>query len=174
MPRSVEFSVDSTASVEQIHWAFSEEAYWQARMAAAGGLGRLDSLIVGPDGSVSVAIIHDLNPEGLPGSIAKFFPRNWRVEQDETWTPTEDGLVRGEVGIATYGAPGSGRGTALLSPIPNGSRLTVSATVEFKVPLVGGKIESLIGRLLGPQFSMLQRFTTKWVAENSDLGGVAV
>jgi len=48
--------VDSAASVEQIHWAFSQEAYWQARMAAAGGLGRLDSLIVGTDGSVSVAL----------------------------------------------------------------------------------------------------------------------
>jgi Protein of unknown function (DUF2505) len=174
MPRSVEFSLDSTASVEQIHWAFSEEAYWQARLAAGGGFGRLESLIVGTDGSVSVAIIHDLHPEGLPGPIAKFYPRNWRVVQDETWTPTEDGLVRGEVGITTYGAPGSGRGTALLSPMPDGSRLTCSATVEFKVPLVGGKIESLIGRVLGPQFSMLERFTAKWVSENSDFGGVAV
>ncbi len=44
MPRSVDFSVESSASVEQIHWAFTEEDYWVARMAAAGGFGKLESL----------------------------------------------------------------------------------------------------------------------------------
>lgn len=167
MSRSVDFSVESPASVEQIHWAFSEEGYWQARMAAFGGFGRLDSLTVGTDGTVTVAMIHDLHPDGLPNPIAKFFPRHWQVVQDETWSPAGDGMVRGEVDIATHGAPGSGRGSALLAPVQNGSCLTCSATVEFKVPLVGGKIESMIGRLLVPQFSVIQRFTAKWITENS-------
>lgn len=167
MPRSVDFSVESSASVEQIHWAFTEEDYWVARMAAGGGFGKLESLTIGTDGSVTVTMVHNLRPDGLPGPIAKFFPRDWKVVQDETWSPIGGGVVRGEVGIATYGAPGSGRGTALLSPAPTGSLLECTATVEFKVPLVGGKIEALIGRLLGPQFSALQRFTAKWIAENS-------
>ncbi|MDZ4232454.1 MAG: DUF2505 domain-containing protein [Dietzia sp.] len=167
MPRSVDFCVDSPARVEQIHWAFSEQGYWQARLAAAGGFGRLDSLLVGPDGDVTVMIVHDLHPDGLPGPVAKFFPRDWQVVQDETWRPVGGGLVLGEVGIATHGAPGRGHGTAVLAPAQNGSRLKCTATVEFKVPLVGGKIESLIGRLLGPQFSMLQRFTADWIERHS-------
>jgi len=167
MPRTVDFSVESSASVEEIRWAFSEESYWLARMAAFGGFGKLDSLIIGPEGSVTVALVHDLAPDGLPRPFAKFFPRNWQVVQDETWGPIDDGLVRGEVGITAHGAPGSGRGTALLAPAKNGSCLKCTATVEFKVPLVGGKIEGLIGRLMVPQFSVIQRFTAKWITENA-------
>ena len=40
--------------------AFSEEAYWLARLAAFGGVGRLDSLITDTDGSVHVVIVWDL------------------------------------------------------------------------------------------------------------------
>ena len=87
--------------------------------------------------------------------------------QNETWSPIGGGQVRGEVSIAARGAPGSGLGTALLAPAQNGSRLKCTATVEFKVPLVGGKIESLIGRQLVEQFSVIQRFTAKWITEHA-------
>lgn len=52
--------------------------------------------------------------------------------------------LRGEVSIEPHGAPGSAAGTALLVPTRNGSRLKCNATVEFKVPLVGGTIESML------------------------------
>ncbi|MGE0783507.1 DUF2505 domain-containing protein [Mycolicibacterium sp.] len=167
VPRSVDFRVESSASVEQIYWAFSEEDYWLARMAHFGGFGKLDSLSVAEDGTVTVVVLHDLQPDGLPKTFAKFFPRNWQVVQDETWRPADGGVVQGEVAIATRGAPGSGRGIALLAPAANGSELRCNATVEFKVPLVGGKIEGMIGRLMVPQFAVIQRFTAKWIAENA-------
>lgn len=133
-------------TVERIQSAFSEEDYWLARLAAFGGIGRLDSLIVDTDGSVTVAIIGDVRHEGLPGLVAKLYPREWQVVQNETWSPIDGGRVRGEVSIATRGAPGSGLGLVLLAPAQNGSRLKCTATVEFKVPLIGGKIESYVGR----------------------------
>ena len=167
MPRSFDFSVESPVSVERIHSAFSEEDYWLARLAAFGGIGRLDSLIVDTDGSVTVAIIGDVRHEGLPGLVAKLYPREWQVVQNETWSPIDGGRVRGEVSIATRGAPGSGLGLVLLAPAQNGSRLKCTATVEFKVPLVGGKIESFIGRQLVQQISEIQRFTAKWITEHA-------
>jgi len=168
MPRSVDFSLESSASVEQIHSAFSEEDYWLARVAAfGGGIAKLDSLIIDTDGSVPVVIVQDVRHAQLPGLVAKFYPRTWQVVHEETWSPIGDGLVRGEVSIATHGAPGSGFGTALLTPAQNGSRLKCTATVEFKVPLVGGKIESLIGRQLVKQFSAVQGFTAEWITEHA-------
>ncbi len=167
VPRSVDFSVESSATAEQIHSAFSAEDYWLARLATFGGFGRLDSLIIDTDGSATVVIIHELRHDGLPGLVAKFFPRDWQVVQTETWSPIGDGLERGEVGIAAHGAPGSGLGTALLAPAQNGSRLDCTATVEFKIPLVGGKIESVMGRSLAQQFSVIQRFTAKWITEHA-------
>jgi hypothetical protein len=167
MPRSFDFSVESSVSVEQIHSAFSEEDYWLARLEPLGGIVRLDSMIIGTDGSVTVVIIQDLRHEGLPGLVAKFYPRDWQVVQNETWCPIGGGLVRGEVSIAARGAPGSGLGTVLLAPAQNGSRLKCTATVEFKVPLVGGKIESYIGRQMVQQISEIECFTTKWITEHA-------
>jgi hypothetical protein len=167
VPRSFDFSVESPASVEQIRSAFSEEDYWLARLAEFGGFGRLDSLIIGADGSVTVAVINDVRHDGLPGLVAKFFPRDWQVVQNETWNPIAGGRVRGDIRIVTHGAPGSGLGTALLAPAQNGSRMKCTATVEFKVPLVGGTIESVMGRLMVQQISVIQRFTTKWITEHA-------
>ena len=92
------------------------------------------------------SLIHDLRHDWLPGLFAKLYPRDLEVVQNETWSLIGGGLLRGEVGTAARGAPGSGLGTVLLAPAQNGSRLKCTATVEFKVPLVGGKIESYMGR----------------------------
>src|ERR1700757_1110897 len=37
MPRSFDVSADSPATVEQVHWAFSDEGYWLARLASMNG-----------------------------------------------------------------------------------------------------------------------------------------
>jgi uncharacterized protein DUF2505 len=66
-----------------------------------------------------------------------------------------------------------GLGTVLLAPAQNGSRLKCTTTGEFKFPLVGGKIESYIGRRMGQQISEIQRFTTKWITERCPDGGYA-
>ena len=39
--------------------------------------------------------------------------------------------------------------------------------MEFKVPLVGGKIESYIAGQFAEQIREIQRFTTAWITENS-------
>ena len=175
MPRTFDFLVESSVSVEQIHSAFSEEDYWLARLAAFGGIGRLDSLIIGTDGSVTVVTIAEMRHDWLPGLVddwllglvAKLYPSDLKVVHNETWSPIGGGQVRGEISIAARGAPGSGRGTALLAPAQNGSRLKCTATVEFKVPLIGGKIESMIGRQLVEQSSAMLRFTAEWITEHA-------
>ena len=167
VPRSVDFSVDSSATVEQFHSAFSDESYWLARLATGGGSARLDSLIIDRDGCTKVVVVQDLQHEGLSGLVAKFFPREWRVVHTETWSPIDDGQVRGEISIVAHGAPGSGHGTAVLAPAQNGSRLSCAVTVEFKVPLVGGKIESIASRSLAQQISEVERYTVKWIAEQA-------
>lgn len=166
VPRSFDFSVDSPASVEQIHIAFTQKDYWLARLETFGGLGSLDSLVVDPDGTVTAVVVKNLRHDGLPGPAARLFPREWRVVQTEIWRPIEEGRVRGKVSIVPHGAPGSGTGTALLKPMQSGCQLKCTATVEFKVPLVGGQIENIMGRLLVQNISVIQRFTTEWINEH--------
>lgn len=163
MSRSFDFTVDSSARVEQIHSAFAERDYWLARLTKFGGLGRLDTLNVDTDGSVTAVVVHNLRPDGLPGPLAKFFPSEWQIVQKENWQAIGGGRVRGEVSVVPHGAPGSWAGTALLTPRSEGSRLNCAATAEFKVPLVGGKIEGLMGRMLVQNISVMQRFTAEWI-----------
>ncbi len=167
MPRSFDFTVESSASVEAIRWAYSEEDYWLARLAASGGIGRLDSFMVDADDSVAVAIVQDLRQELLPGIAARFYPRTWQMKHHESWRPIDSGRVHGEISIMAHGAPGSGIGTAVLAPSRKGSCMTGTATVEFNVPLIGGQVESLIGRQLVKEITDLQRFTAEWISEHA-------
>ncbi len=44
--------------------------------------------------------------------------------------------------------------------------MAFTATVEVRVPLVGGKIENFIGGQLVDLLIAEQRFTTVWITEN--------
>jgi hypothetical protein len=167
MPRSFDVSFDSPASVEQVHSAFGDEKYWLARLAAFGGGKALESLVVGSDGTVSVVVTEDLRHGGLPAILTTFYRRDLNIVTKETWTPIGDGHVSGEISVAVTGAPGSGHGAAMLAPLGNGSRLKLSGTVQFNVPLVGGKVESFIAREFAQGIPEIQRFTTTWIGEHA-------
>jgi hypothetical protein len=167
MPRSFDVSVDSSASVEQVHAAISGEDYWLARLATLSGTTTLESLVVDDDRTVRVATTQDLGRDLLPGLVAKFYRRDLKVRHTETWTPLGDNRLRGEIAVAVSGAPGSGSGAALVAPTQNGSNLTFTGTVEFKVPLVGGTIESFIAREFAHGVPNIQDFTAKWVTEHA-------
>jgi hypothetical protein len=166
MPRSFDVAVDSPASVDQVHAAFSAEEYWLARLATLNGSTALESLTVDDDRTVRVATTQDLGSDLLPGIVAKFYRRDLKVRHTETWTPSGDQL-RGEITVAVSGAPGSGSAAASVAPTENGSLLTLNGTVEFKVPLVGGTIESFIAREFAQGIPDVQDFTAKWVNEHA-------
>jgi Protein of unknown function (DUF2505) len=166
MPRSFDVSVDSPASVEQVHAALSTEDYWLARIATLKGSTALESLTVDDDRTVRVVTTQDLASDLLPGVVARFYRRDLKVRHTETWTPAGDRL-RGEITVAVSGAPGSGSADASVAPTDNGSQLTLNGTVEFKVPLVGGTVESFIAREFAHGIPDVQDFTAKWVTENA-------
>lgn len=165
MPRSFDVSAESPATVEQVHSAFSDEDYWLARLATLNGSTALESLVVDDDQTIRVATTQDLGRDLLPGVVAKFYRRDLKVRHTETWRPV-DGQLHGEIGVAVFGAPGSGSGSAVVAPTQNGSRLTFEGSVEFKVPLVGGAIETFIAREFAKGIPDIQAFMTKWVTQS--------
>jgi hypothetical protein len=163
MPRSFDLFAESPASVEQVHSTFKDEKYWLARLAAFGGVGTLESLIVGPGDTVAVTIIQDLRRDLLSGLLSKVYPADLAVLHQETWIPITGGQVRGEVSFSARGAPGSGMGKALLAPMQNGSRLKFNARLEIRVPFVGGTIERILGRHVVAGIAATHEFTTAWI-----------
>jgi Protein of unknown function (DUF2505) len=166
MPRSFDVSFESPATVEQVHSAFGAQDYWLARLAAFGGAKTLDSLVVDPDGTVTVTVTDDLRRGGLPRMLATLYRGDLNIVSTEKWRQAKDSRLSGEISVAVIGAPGSGRGAAVLAPSGDGSRLKLSATVEFNVPLVGGKVESYVAGQFADGFAEIHRFTTNWITEH--------
>ncbi len=169
MPCSFDILTESSASVEQVHAAFSREDYWLARHAAFDATSTLDSLIVEADGSVMVRATQHLGRQLLPGVVAKLVPGRLKIVHSETWRPVGDRQVRGQVSVSAPAGLGSGRAEAWLTPVGpagKGSQLRFAATVEVKIPLVGGKLENSIGAELAENIPAFQRFTATWITEH--------
>ncbi len=170
MSRSFDVSIESPVSVEQVHLAFGNQDYWQARLAAfTDGTAALGSFNVDPGGTVSVVIRLSLLRNRLPRLVTQLHRGDLEMVRNERWSRMGGGRVRGEVSVAIPGAPFSVLGEALLAPVPQGSQMKYNTTVEVKVPMVGGKIETYIGSQLAEQITAIQRFTTEWIAENTEL-----
>ena len=168
MPRSFDLSASYPVWVEQVRAAFSDEDYWLARLADSGAdYATLDSMVVNEDGRVVVATTQALRPDRLPAVVTQFHRGDLQIVRTESWGPITDGTAHAELNGSVPGAPVLLVGTAELAPADSGSRMTLTATVDVNIPLVGRKLESFIGGKLAELVSAEQRFTTLWIAENA-------
>ncbi|MGZ6780871.1 MAG: DUF2505 domain-containing protein, partial [Mycobacterium sp.] len=160
MPRSFDMAAEYEGTVEQVHRAFRDSAYWLERLADSGAdEATLDSMTT-DDGGVDVVTTQVLRASRLPGMVTQFHPGDLSIVREEAWTPISDGRATASVTGAIPGAPVSVTGTAVLAPAGDGgSRLQFTATVEVRIPLVGGKVENFIGGQLVELLIAEQRFT---------------
>ena len=170
MSRSFDIVIDSAASVEQVHAAFSREDYWLARLAAFDAASTLDSLIVDTDGTVTVSVSQYLGRQLLPGAVAKLIPGDLAIVHSETWRPVDDRRVSGQVDVSVPAGLGSGRAEAWLvpeGPEGKGSLARFAATVQVKIPLLGRTFERMVAADLAENIAAIQRFTTAWISEHA-------
>jgi len=168
MPRSFDMAADYDGTVEQIHRAFGDQRYWLERLAESGADdATLDSITSGADGGVDVVTTQTMRADRLPGVVAQFHRGDLSFVREEVWTPVRDGKATATVKGTIPGAPATLSGTAVLSPTGSGSRLEFTATVEVRIPLVGGKVESFVGGQLVGLLTAEQNFTTAWIRANA-------
>jgi hypothetical protein len=172
MPRSFDMSTDYGVTVEEVLRAFSDEEYWLARLADSGADDTtLDSMQLGgpsgTDGSIDVITTQVLRSDRLPGIITQFHRGDLRIRREEKWEPVTNGSATATITGSILDAPASLTGTAVLEPVieTGGARLKLRATVEVRIPLVGGKLENFIGNQLVELLIAEQRFTTTWIGE---------
>jgi hypothetical protein len=174
MPRSFDMSTDYGATVDEVFRAFTEEEYWLARLADSGADdATLESMQVGGssgnDGSIDVITTQVLRSDRLPAVVTQFHRGDLSVRREERWAPITDGAATATVTGSILDAPATLSGTAVLESVPEsgGARLRLRATVEVRVPLVGGKLENFIGNQLVELLIAEQRFTTMWITETA-------
>ncbi|MDD4866037.1 MAG: DUF2505 domain-containing protein [Mycobacterium sp.] len=172
MPRSFDLSADYEGSVEELHRAFREEQYWRSRLAHIPvDEARLESIRVDGDsdrhGTVEVVTLQVVRSHNLPALVTQLHRGDLCIRRQEAWGPVTDGRATASIEGSILGAPVSVWGTAELSPLPeSGARLSFAIAVHVRAPLIGGKVEKIIGTRLAELVAAEQRFTAEWIAGN--------
>ncbi|MGO9511678.1 MAG: DUF2505 domain-containing protein [Mycobacterium sp.] len=174
MPRSFDMSADCGGSVETVHRAFSTADYWLARLAVSPvDVATLESLRVvgdsGTEGAIEVVTVQSMLSHNLPALVTQLHRGDLCVRREERWGPLVDGTATAVIAGSIADAPVNLSGTAVLSPIAGsgGARLTYRVSVHVRVPIIGGKLEKIIGTQLTDLVIAEQRFTTTWVTKTA-------
>ena len=96
----------------------------------------------------------------IPSFAKKFVGATTNILQKEKWSsPTS-----GEVTIVIPGKPGEMRGTAVLIEKDGVTTETVDLEIKVKIPLVAGKIEDLLAKLVKSALKAEHRTGQAWLA----------
>ncbi|GAA2407500.1 DUF2505 domain-containing protein [Mycolicibacterium llatzerense] len=165
MARSFDMVAEYLGSVAQVHQAFCSKDYWLDRLAEGrADVSTLDSFAEDGQGGTDITTTQTMRAAGLPGVVTQFHLGDLSLVREEHWGPLTDGRAVGTVRSRVPGAPATITGSGVLSPTAGGARLEFSALVEVRIPLVGGKLEAMLGQQLRYLIELEQKFTTDWIA----------
>ena len=100
---------------------------------------------VGQDGGGMKVVVDMVQAsEGMPGFARKFVGDEIQLVQTEYWSDIETARVE----VVIPGKPGQMKGTVTVRESGGTTTETVQMEIRVGIPLVGGKIESLIADLL--------------------------
>ena len=131
------------------------------RQASATAMGVISAdVTITPNGDGMSVRIDQLQPtEGVPGFAKKFAGETTRAVQTEEWTSP----AGGSLSIETPCKPTSIKGTLSLSESGGRTTETLEAEVKVKVPLIGGKLESLMADLVAAGMDKEQGAGEAWL-----------
>jgi hypothetical protein len=122
---------------------------------------RYDVRIDGKQGDPMDVVIEYAQPtERIPSFAKKFVGGEVDIRQTEKWSSIE----HGDIHVTIPGKPGEMKGTAVLAEAGGITTETVTLDITVKIPLVAGKIESLIGKILGSALRAENRTGVEWLA----------
>ncbi|MCD4533912.1 DUF2505 domain-containing protein [Nocardioides sp. cx-169] len=126
--------------------AMLRDADFRREVCTAIGMSRAEVSVSVPEDSDSAEIVLDQwqPTASLPAFARKLVGEETHIVQTESWA----GAARGDIVVTIPGKPGDMSGTAVLTEEAGVTTETVALTITVGVPLVGGKIEALIGDML--------------------------
>ncbi len=102
-------------------------------------------------------------PAVIPSAAKKFVGESITVDEVHTWRqPDASGSYQGTVEASFGGAPMAVEGTLDLNPDGTGSVLEVYIKVKASVPLVGGKLEQIVGDQFMRALNKEQEIAPRW------------
>ncbi len=143
MSKTIRHEMPYDAPVETVAAMLADPAF-REEVCRSQGSTRID-VSVDVDGDTKDVRIDQWMPTaGVPSFAKRIVGDETNIVQTEAWSsPT-----LGDITVTIPGKPGDMTGTATLVEDGAGTVETVELTIKVKIPVVGGKLEGLIGDLL--------------------------
>jgi hypothetical protein len=146
---------------DEVHRMLTEPAFRERVCEALDTLSH-DVAVQQGDSGVTVRIDMTQRVRGVPGFARKVVGEQTRVVQTETWTGDRHARLRLEI----PGKPGHVAGDIVLEDAADGTGTveTFTGEVSVTVPLVGGKLESVVSGLFVAGMDTEREVGTAWLA----------
>lgn len=146
------------APAEQVAAMLADPAFREAVCDAQGATKR--SVEITPAGEgMAVTIDQWLPTEGAPTFAKKIVGASTNVVQREDWS----GKHQGDIEVTIPGKPGTIVGTATLHEVEGVTTETVELEIKVSVPVIAGKLEELIAKILGSALRAEERTGKKYL-----------
>ena len=146
------------AAPEDVYTMLADPAF-RERVSLAREVVSFDVTLT-PTGTGFTLVNDQVQPTaGLPGFAKKFAGETTRAIQREEWKDHSGGYLV----IETPGKPASMTGTITLSPSGGGTVERVELEIKAKVPLIGGKLESLMADQVREGMDIEQQVGAAWL-----------
>ncbi|MEU7783965.1 DUF2505 domain-containing protein [Amycolatopsis sp. NPDC049159] len=165
MGSRIEHRAEFAADVAAVYAAVSGEDALRARLAELGGHdAELLSYDVSDTG-LTYRLRQGISADKLPSAVRTLHKGDLIVTRTQTWRVSNDGTGhQGQASVEVGGVPGEiAARTAVLA---NGDTtvLRTSGEVTVRIPLFGGKLESVIAEQVTKLLEHEAEFTAKWLA----------
>lgn len=167
MSRDFEFTIVSVHTTADVHQALTSEDQWLARFATAEKTDGYE-LITHADGAFTVDISEEVGTSELPGFVKKVIKGKLLITRTDHWGPLVGDIADGTLAGGSSSVSARVEGTMALRPDGEGSILTVRGTSTVKIPLIGGKIESLIIDMIKDMVDRETRETVEWAQKKNE------
>lgn len=164
MSRSFEFSESFDVTPAVAYAAMTDHDLWTKRIDDTKGRVDLDFTDL-PNGGFEVTMTEGVGAQVLPGIVKKVVRGELKIVRTDTWGPLEGDHAKGTLKGGSTGLPSKVEAAFTLAPSGSGSTLTLKGKAEVKIPLVGGKIESMITDMIGKLVRAESKQAREWLAD---------
>ncbi len=167
MSRQSEYRSNTAYSAERFFTTMVDPDYLRERLAKIGGK---DAALLEHTADANGArfrVRQGLDSRDLPGVVRNLLSGDIVIERTETWTRSGPGSYRGDAQVVIKGTPASATGTMSLGDTGGGSELVVRTDVTVQVPIIGGKIESVVAEKVKELLGTETEFTLAHIASGS-------
>jgi hypothetical protein len=155
---------DYDAEPGEVFAMLTDEAFLRAKLADRGDTA-VEVLESGPvPGGFRIVTRRTVALE-VPGFAKRFLRPTNTVTQTDAWSdPDGDGSRTGTWRVEASGVPVTMTGTMTLTGGPGRSVEDIDGEVSSPVPLVGGRLATLVGRTAAENLAAEHAFARRWLA----------